>query len=187
MEEEAEARRLQQKQLQTMTEADFGFDEAEWAQGEDEQDPEHGTVVEKLPDVVVTEDTPVVERLKILKSRYPELEPLSREYTKLQTVYEELRTSATSMESKQPSKKRKAGHNEPVAPVSIAVLKWRALSTYLGSIAMYFAMLTSPASGKLEANAPMPPAELRQHPVMQSLLKSRQSWDAVKDLQLPET
>jgi U3 small nucleolar RNA-associated protein 3 len=189
LEEEAEARRLQQKQLQTMTEADFGFDEAEWAQGEDEQDAEHGTVVEKLPDVVVTEDTPVVERLKILKSRYPELEPLSKEYTKLQAVYEELQLSANaaSVESKQHSKKRKACTDEPVAPVSIAVLKWRALSTYLGSIAMYFAMLTSPASGKSEANAPMAPAELRQHPVMQSLLKSRQSWDAVKDLQLPET
>ena len=188
LEEEAEARRLQQKQLQSMTEADFGFDEAEWAQGEDEQDVEHGTVVEKLPDVVVTKDTPVVERLKILKSRYPELEPLSKEFTKLQATYEELRVSANaaSMESKQPSKKSKAGNDGRAAPVSITSLKWRALSTYLGSIAMYFAMLTSPASGKSEANAPMSPSELRQHPVMQSLLKSRQSWDAVKDLQVPE-
>jgi U3 small nucleolar RNA-associated protein 3 len=165
-----------------MTEADFGFDESEWAQAEDEQAAGHGTVVEKLPDVVVTEDTPAAERLKILKSRYPELEPLARDYAALQSIYEELRIASTS--TQQLSKKRKADQGEP-AP-SIALLKWRALSTYLGSIAMYFAIFTAPASGKSEASAPLSPAELRQHPVMQSLLRSRQSWDAVKDLQLSE-
>jgi U3 small nucleolar RNA-associated protein 3 len=170
-----------------MTEADFGFDESQWAQAGDELDAGHGTVIEKLPDVVVTEDTPIVERLKILKSRYPELEPLSRDYTSLQTTYEELQVAAeTASASTQKSpKKRKAGQEEPTP--SIAVLKWRALSTYLGSIAMYFAILTAPASEKSQANVPTSPAELRQHPVMQSLLRSRQSWDTVKDLQLPQT
>lgn len=189
LEEEAEARRLQQKQLQSMTEADFGFDDSEWAQVDTEQDAGHGTVIEKLPDVAITETTPVVERLKILKSRYPELEPLAKDYTELHSVLEELKMAAHSdlTSTKQPSKKRKADQDEPVAPVSVALLKWRALSTYLGSIAMYFAILTAPASGKPEANAPMPPAELRQHPVMQNLLRSRQSWDTAKDLNLPET
>lgn len=170
-----------------MTEADFGFDESEWAQAEDERDAGHGSVTEKLPDVVVSEDTPVAERLKILKSRYPELEPLSRDYTSLRTTYEELQivVNTASASTQKFSKKRKAGQDEPTP--CIAVLKWRALSTYLGSIAMYFAIMTAPASGKSEASAPTSPAELRQHSVMQSLLRSRQSWDTVKDLQLPQT
>ena len=183
LEEEAEARRLQQKQLLNMTEADFGFDEIEWAQAEDEQDAGHGMVVEQLPDVAVTEDTPVVERLKILKSRYPELEPLARDYAELQARLDDLKAAAdnVSTNTKQASRKRKAGQDKPTTPISAPLLKWRALSTYLGSIAMYFALLTAPASGKSGAVAPMPPTELRQHPVMQSLLRSRQSWDSVKD------
>lgn len=184
MEEEVEARRLQQKQLQGMTEADFGFDESEWAQAEDERDAGYGIVLEKLPDVVVTEETPITERIKILKSRYPELEPLSRDYIALQPIHRELQIAANlvSIGLSLTSKKRKADQVEP--PPSITALKWRALSTYLGSIAMYFVILTAPASGKKDASAPLSPTELRKHPIMQSLLRSRQSWDAVKDLQI---
>ena len=36
MEEEAEARRLQQKQLEGMTEADFGLDDIDWNDGDDQ-------------------------------------------------------------------------------------------------------------------------------------------------------
>jgi U3 small nucleolar RNA-associated protein 3 len=32
----------------------------------------------------------------------------------------------------------------------------------------------------------MPPRELRQHPIMQSLLRARQSWDSVKDLEVAD-
>ena len=189
LEEEAEARRLQQMQLQNMTEADFGFDEEEWAQVDDKKDPGQGTTVEKLPDVVVTEDTPVVERLKILKSKYPELEPLAQEYAALQDTLDELKVAASvdSVSTAQPSRRRKAGQDKNTASISASVLKWRALSAYMGSIAMYFALLTAPASGKSGPTAPMLPGAVRQHPIMQSLLRSKQSWDTVRNLPNPET
>lgn len=188
LEEEAEARRLQQKQMQNMNEADFGFEKSEWAHAENEQDTGYDIVVEKLPDVAVTEDTPVLERLKLLKSRYPELDPLARDYAALHVLLDELKlaTDNASTSTKQPSKKRKAEQDERTIPVSVPLVKWTALSTYLGTIAMYFALLTAPAIGKSGSVAPMPPAELRQHPVMQSLLMARHSWDSVKDFEVPD-
>src|ERR1700761_149977 len=59
LEEEAEALRLQKKQLQSMTPADYGFDEAEWqsSAGNVDQDEKAGNVVvEVLPQIVVSGD-----------------------------------------------------------------------------------------------------------------------------------
>ena len=101
LEEEAEARRLQQKQLQDMTEADFGFDELEWLKAsksvEDGEDDNGDNVIrEVLPKLQITDAMGPEERLRILRIRYPEFEPLAKEFIDLQAVHEGLKTAATA-------------------------------------------------------------------------------------------
>ncbi|CAG7955594.1 unnamed protein product [Penicillium salamii] len=177
LEEEQEAKRLQMKQLEAMNEADYGFDEAEWADaGKDAEDEDTGVVTEVLPQVEITEDMSTDEKLKILKSRYPEFEPLAKDFVDLQSTYKELEEAASNASAEDDSS------DEP-QPSSVAVVQFRALSAYLGVISMYFMLLSSPSPDATSEHVPMTPAELRQHPVMGSLLKFRKLWNTVKDLQ----
>jgi len=169
LEEEAEALRLQRKQLESMTAADYGFDEAEWQDGLDDNEQtmqDHGDVVtEKLPQLQIDNDMGPAERLKLLKSRYPEFEPLSKELLNLREAHEKLSHETAG---------RKQGPN--------ALAKLRAASAYLGSLTMYFALLTSPASdGNVKALA-MSAAQLRDHPVMDTLVQCRELWQRVQKL-----
>lgn len=169
-EEEAEARRLQQKKLQKMSEADFGFDEGEWM--DTKSDENDGDIVtEVLKDVEITPEMKTEERLRILHTRYPEFELLADELLQLQPVLEELQLSADTTET------------EGVSQLSI--LKTRALSAYIGSLTMYFAILTSPAKSGKSTAAAFDPLELRDHSIMESLLKCRELWSKVKDLKTP--
>ncbi|WPG99213.1 Hypothetical protein R9X50_00202400 [Acrodontium crateriforme] len=171
LEEEAEALRLQKKQLQAMTAADYGFDETEWQEqvAEKGNEDEQGRITEVLPQLQVADDMGPAERLKLLKSRYPEFEPLSSEMLKLQDIYTELRNEVESEES----------------GLNIAT-KFRALSAYLGSLTMYFSLLTSPAfKGEAGATA-LAANKLRDHPVMESLMECRELWTKVKDLPADE-
>jgi U3 small nucleolar RNA-associated protein 3 len=177
LEEEQEAKRLQIKQLEAMNEADYGFDESEWADaGKDSEDEDAGVVTEVLPQVEITEDMSTDEKLKILKSRYPEFEPLAKDFADLQTTYKDLQQAA----SETPTEDESA--DEP-QPSPVPVVKFRALSAYLGAISMYFMLLSSPSPDAISENVPMTPAELRQHPVMGSLVKFRKLWNTVKDLE----
>lgn len=193
LEEEAEARRLQELQLQKMTEADFGFDETQWMQdGEDTAEEVTGAITEKLPDIEIPSDMSAEDRLRILRSRYPEFEPLAKDFVELQGLHEDLLLAAKAAKAvivhKSSRKKRKLSEidsNTTLVPTPFAVVKLRALSAYLGAIAMYFALLTS-TKREAHATLAMPPAELRDHPVFQSLVKCRQLWDRVKDTPLPE-
>ncbi|EXJ86903.1 hypothetical protein A1O3_03857 [Capronia epimyces CBS 606.96] len=160
LEEEAEARRLQQKQLQSMTEADFGFDENAWVD-DSRQAPVNRPAVEKLPDVQVPEDATVEERLQTLRSRYPEFEPLTKDFLRLQDTYGELKKEAKLSSTDHADDNRRA----------VSLTKFRALSAYLGSVAMYLALLTSTKSGLALA-----PGELREHPVMDKLVRCRELW-----------
>ncbi|ETI20621.1 hypothetical protein G647_06963 [Cladophialophora carrionii CBS 160.54] len=159
LEEEQEARRLQEKQLKAMTEADFGFDESAWA---DDSQTDKRPTVERLPELQVPDSATDDERVNILKSRYPEFEPLSKDVLELQSTYQLLKKEA---ESQQPG-------NGPGPTV-----KFRALSAYLGSVAMYLSLLTSTKNGLA-----LPPGELRQHPVMANLVRCRQLWQEVESL-----
>nr|POE56868.1 uncharacterized protein c3b8.09 [Quercus suber] len=178
LEEEAEALRLQKKQLQSMTAADYGFDESEW-QDTDRQDgnaaDSAAVVTEVLPQLQISDDMGPAERLKLLKSRYPEFEPLSKELLNLQAVMEDLRSDASL------SKTRPAlGHTPRV------LTKHRAASAYAGTLTMYFSLLSSTvwsgASGVLAMSA----SQLRDHPVMEALVQCRDLWQRVKDLPLDE-
>lgn len=172
LEEEAEAKRLQQKKLQKMSEADFGFDENEWLDA-DNADNDGDVVTEVLKDIEITADMGSEERLNLLRTRYPEFESLASEFLKLQPLFESLQLEANEVAKSEKSTK---------AGTRLALIKLRALAAYLGALTMYFAIFTSPAkagSGKLSALDPM---ELRDHNVMESLLHCRELWSKVTNL-----
>jgi U3 small nucleolar RNA-associated protein 3 len=73
--------------------------------------------------------------------------------------------------------------SEEPQPSPVPVVKFRALSAYLGTISMYFMLLSSPSPDATSEHVPMTPAELRQHPVMGSLVKFRKLWNTVKNLE----
>ncbi|KAJ9668623.1 something about silencing protein 10 [Coniosporium apollinis] len=189
LDEEAEARRLQQKQLQAMTEADYGFDEADWMgaghDGEAEEAREEGDVVtEVLPQLQIAEDMGPAERLKLLKTRYPEFEPLAKEFLDLQSLHEELALAAAASKNLERSRNAaKAGSMR----TPVAVIKYRALAAYLAAISMYFALLTSASNEDDSLRAALAPAQLRDHPVMNSLVECRTLWTKIKDLRITET
>ena len=191
LEEEAEARRMQQKQLEGMTEADFGFDEQQLKQdGIVEDDDGQGTVTEKLPEIEIPADMPTVEKLKILKSRYPEFEPLAKDFVELRTVHAELKAAADAAQvAEGSSKKRKLKEMESksnfVAP-PVALIKFRSLSAYLGTIAIYFALLTSTSTMNKTSPLALAPGDLRDHPVIQTIVRCRQVWEEVRDIPIPE-
>ena len=116
------------------------------------------------------------EKLKILKSRYPEFEPLSKDFNDLQSTHKELQTQASNAQTPV------ADDEDEPQPASVAVIKLRALSAYLGAISMYFMLLASSSDGS-SGSVSMSPAELRQHPVMGSLVKFRKLWEKVKNVE----
>jgi U3 small nucleolar RNA-associated protein 3 len=193
LEEEREARRLQQKHVQNLTEADYGFEENQWAEEMTYGDEQPGdTFTERLPELEVKEDASPDEKSQFLKIRYPEFEPLARDFVELQGIHEELSLAAKAAEAafgiKDRAGKEKPGsvvEDMPVHKTPIATTKLRALSAYLGTIGMYFALLTSTTTSSSKALA-MSPAELRDHPIVQSLFRSRQLWEQMRDVPIPE-
>lgn len=191
LEEEAEARRLQQKQLQGMTEADFGFDEVDWKEtgkdGSGDEDGEGKVVREVLPKLEITDDMSPDERVRILRIRYPEFEPLAKEFMALRPVHEGLKTALMEAMAVYQNKTRKTevpSHFE--APnLSILDLKYRTLGCYLAALCMYFALFTSSAAGSDGKPAAMPAEELRDHTIMESLVQFRDNWRLAKDLPVP--
>ncbi|MCJ1465072.1 hypothetical protein MMC07_003688 [Pseudocyphellaria aurata] len=190
LEEEAEARRLQQKQLQGMTEEDFGFDEAEWREA-DKPDAEDGNENERenltfevLPQLEITDAMDPEERLKILRTRYPEFEPLAKEFTELQTVHEDLKLAASAATTVQRHLQSQVNGDEVKTPIE--VVKYGALSAYLAALCMYFALLTSTTAGDDGQRIAMPPAELRNHTIMETLVQCRELWRKVKDVPVPD-
>lgn len=194
LEEEQEARRLQQKHLQSLTEADFGFDENQWVEEDSAGDElRRDTFSERLPEPEIKEDASSKEKDMILKNRYPEFEPLAIDFLGLLKVHEELSLAATAAEAAIKMKvlqtQSKTGdHVEDnlLQTTPIATTKLRALSAYLGTIGMYFALLTSTAGSTSSSALAMSPAELRDHPIVQSLFRSRQLWEEIKDTKIPE-
>jgi U3 small nucleolar RNA-associated protein 3 len=172
LEEEAEAKRLQQKKLQKMSEADFGFDENEWLDVDNEDDNDD-VVTEVLKDVEITADMGTEERLSLLKKRYPEFESLSNEFLKLQPLLEDLRLEADTISTSKGS--TKSGR-------CLAKTKLRGLAAYLGALTMYFAVLTSTSKVGSSKPSALDPMELRDHTVMESLLQCRQLWSKVMHL-----
>ncbi|KAF2182269.1 hypothetical protein K469DRAFT_752342 [Zopfia rhizophila CBS 207.26] len=184
LDEEAEARRIQQNQLQGMTEADFGFDEEEWlGQKDGEKSVELRTVVtEVLPQLQITDDMPEEEKLKLLRSRYPEFDYISKEFLRLQRLHGELASAANVAEKLVKSRSGKGDKANGPRRTPMAVTKYRACAAFLAAMAMYFAILTSTAKEDGTPAVAMDPAELHEHPVMESLLKCQKLWARVDSL-----
>ena len=194
LEEEAEARRLQQRQLQGMTETDFGFDEKDWLEAgktvEDARDDD-GVHREVLPKVEITDALGPEERVQIMRRRYPEFEPLSREFLDLQSIYTELTNAAkdaagvTLFDKFKEASTTKSSRHLSVSE-TFSALKYRALCAYLGSLSMYFALLTSGTQlpdGKILAKAP---EDLQEHAIMETLVQCRALWERIQKISLQE-
>lgn len=192
LEEEQEARRLQQKNLQNLTEADFGFDENQWIDEPSAGDEAgRATFTERLPELEIKEDASSEELNQLLKARYPEFEPLAKDFVDLQKEHERLSLAAKAAEvsleaTSSPMKNNKGDtlRDMLTRSTSIATSKLRALSAYLGTIGIYLALLTSTAS--LSNKLALSPIELRDHPIIQSLVRSRQVWKEVENIQVPD-
>ena len=173
-----------------MTEADFGFDEADWletgkeVQGNaaNEGRTRHGVISEILPQLEPTDAMSPDERLNILRERYPEFEPLAKEFLNLQPLHEDLGLAATTALETQSSVQARGGNQERFPT---AVIKQRALGAYLAALCMYFTIFTSTASADAKTVA-MSPKELRDHPIMDSLVQCRELWLRARDLIIPE-
>lgn len=160
LEEEAEAKRLQQKKLSKMAEEDFLFDESAWldskADGEEDGDD---VVTEVLKDVEVTDDMTPDDRAKLLRSRYPEFEHLVAEFQELQPKLALLQKEAAGKPGK-----------------SIEAVRYWVLGCYVAALASYFAILTSPSRDGSTTSKVLNPSELRDHEVMETLVSCRNAW-----------
>lgn len=165
-----------------MTEADFGFDEEEWIGQDEEKDAETGAVVtEVLPQFQITENMTEEERMKIMRTRYPEFEHISREYLRLQPLHDELAAGANAAERLLKAQAAKTG-KEKIWSTPLAITKYRACAAYLAAMAMYFAVLGSTATDDGSPVIAMDPTELHEHPVMESLLKAQKIWTRIESL-----
>ncbi|EMD91438.1 hypothetical protein COCC4DRAFT_37475 [Bipolaris maydis ATCC 48331] len=184
LDEEAEARRIQKKQLQSMTEADFGFDQDEWL-GEDAEENAEGAAVvtEVLPQLQITDAMSQEEKMKIMRTRYPEFEHISKEYLRLQPLHEELAAAANAAER---VLKAQAAKNNRLVPTPMVITKYRACAAYLAAMAMYFAVLGSTATDDATPAIALDPVELHEHPVMESLLKCQKMWTRVESLPIAD-
>jgi U3 small nucleolar RNA-associated protein 3 len=183
VEEELEAKRLQQKQLQDMTEADFGFEDDAWTEQLGEGDAGNDTnarlVTEILPDIQISKEAGPEERLKVLKARYPEFEPLSKEFVELQNEYQKLAPDAEMARIALVEHTPIKGHIS--SGLHVAIVKYQALAAYMGITAMYFALLSSTADDQCAALAKAP-LQLRDHMIMDSLVKTRAVWQKARNL-----
>lgn len=165
LEEEAEAKRLQKKKLADMNEADFIFDEDEWAAPAEEVEEGAEVVTEELQDIEVTDDMDADERNRLLRARYPEFVPLVEEFETLQPQLLQLRKEAEGKPAK-----------------SLEVVRHWMLGCYVASLASYFAVLTSPSQEASKPTVSLSPVELRDHEVMETLVNCRDAWQLVRDL-----
>ena len=186
LDEEAEAKRLQQKQLAAMADTGmlFDVDEAESDEDDEEDEDEQAydeIVTERLPELEVPESLGAEERLKLLKTRYPELEGIAKDWLELHKLREQAERDASLVP--EILKLRAILHPSDAgsqAQSHVASIRYAALSAYLGACAMYFAVLTSPASNGSAGVLALAPRKLREHPVIQGLLEARQMWEEVR-------
>ena len=193
LEEEDEVRRLQRKQLERLTEEDFGLDELAWFEGDkddtarDREGSEDGVIRELLPEPEITESISSEERLNILRTRYPEFEPLSKEFIDLQSDFTDLTLAVEAFPHGNALDSVDQVQDHEIQKTPLLVLKHTTLRAYLGALCMYFVLLTSThedAGNKITAMSPM---KLRDHSIMNTLVQCRQLWEKFKDISTLET
>ena len=162
LDEEAEARRIQKKQLTGMVVEDFMLGLDDWATSTSTSRKTIATIIrtatartttETLPTKIPTNLSPK-ECLALLHTRNPEFESLAAEFLELQRVYPGIYSQAEE------------GNK-------VAGIRYTVLGMYLGVLAMYFALLTREGGGQ----------GVKEHGVMTELVRYRNLWGRVKGLQ----
>ncbi|ERS97927.1 hypothetical protein HMPREF1624_06098 [Sporothrix schenckii ATCC 58251] len=178
LEEEAEARRLQKKQLSRMKASDF-FDMDEWTEKKTDTTPgavataaaaagdgHTVTLTTKTNKEEIDSMTPE-EKAKFLKDYYPEFDPLCDDFVELEPLMHEYKALAEGKPSE-----------------SLEVVQFRALSCYVATICMYLSLFMSPSRDNPSGSRYIMDAdELHDHEVMQYLVDTRATWERVKNLQ----
>ncbi|KAJ6257329.1 hypothetical protein Dda_8218 [Drechslerella dactyloides] len=162
--EEAEARRIQQRQLRSMTAKDFGIDEDDWktstdAAGDAARETEKPETYESVTVKKITIPASSADQEELLRLLHPEFEPLRQEFLRLSPLHPEIMERA----------------KENTNPESVIRRKWIVLSSYLAVLSMYFAFMSQP---RPEGQA----VDLKDHPIMEALLKYRTEWLEVEGL-----
>ncbi|EPE06062.1 sas10 utp3 family protein [Ophiostoma piceae UAMH 11346] len=185
MEEEAEARRLQKKQLSRMKASDF-FDADDWTTDANASAPADqdaaaksastkgasasgpaGAVTMTIMSKSEIDTMTGEEKYKLLQEHYPELDHLCDEFTELEPLMTKYKEMAVGK-----------------APETLEVIQFRSISCYVATIALYFSILMSPSRD--DPNGPryvMDPEELHNHEVMEYLVVARNNWEWVKRVQ----
>ncbi|CAK7568080.1 MAG: something about silencing protein 10 [Sporothrix epigloea] len=168
LEEEAEARRLQKKQLSQMKAEDF-FDSDEWATAGTKNETQRGatvTLTTRTNKEEIDSMSPE-EKVKFLQDYYPEFDPLCDDFVELEPLMTKYKAQAEGKPSE-----------------SLEVVQFRALSCYVATICMYLSLFMSPSRDCPNGNRYiMDPDELHDHEVMQYLVDTRETWERVKRLQ----
>ncbi|CAK7243690.1 MAG: something about silencing protein 10 [Sporothrix thermara] len=184
LEEEAEARRLQKKQLSRMKAEDF-FDMDEWTTAgakDNSKGIADGTSASAAAAAAASGATVTLtthtnkeeidsmsseEKAKFLQDYYPEFDPLCDDFVELEPLMHEYKALAEGKPSE-----------------SLEVVQFRALSCYVATICMYLSLFMSPSRDNPNGNRYiMDPDELHDHEVMQYLVDTRETWERVKRLQ----
>ncbi|CAK7231469.1 something about silencing protein 10 [Sporothrix bragantina] len=175
LEEEAEARRLQKKQLSRMKAEDF-FDMDEWTTaGAKDKAKDSAAAAASGATVTLTTRTnkeeidsmSSEEKTKFLQDYYPEFDPLCDDFVELEPLMNEYKALAEGKPSE-----------------SLEVVQFRALSCYVATICMYLSLFMSPSRDSPNGNRYIMDAdELHDHEVMQYLVDTRETWERVKRLQ----
>ncbi|KAF3940979.1 hypothetical protein ABW19_dt0208410 [Dactylella cylindrospora] len=168
--EEAEARRLQRKQLQSMSAKDFGVDEDDWKQPDNVEDAARTEKEDDTtPSVFSKKKIQIPEsdedKLELLHLLHPEFEHLRNEYTRLAPLHKDIEAKGKNRDSSSVVRKR-----------------WVVLTAYLGVLSMYFALLTQERP-KGET------VDIRDHSIMDALVKWRMMWldmEKIEDEATPE-
>ena len=186
LDEEQEALRIQRKHLQSLDKSDYGLDEEQWKEKDTRDTPDEngeggglGMSTEILPLKQVTEDMSPNERLDILNRRYPEFEPLSQEFTALQKLHKTISTQISRLKESEIYQHKGVG--------SSIIIKQHALTAYLASLTLYFAILSTPLATGGSGTTIIAPADLRVHPIMDSLYRCRKLWENVRQHQTDDT
>ncbi|EDO15258.1 hypothetical protein Kpol_461p12 [Vanderwaltozyma polyspora DSM 70294] len=158
---EKEALRQQKKHLQDLNMEDYLDDEVEeeWAKSAKEFDMGEFRDTTKQSDqnVTISDIKNMSDEAKInyLKTMFPEFLPLSKELSQLSPVLEMLKSQDDT---------------------EFVKIKVMALSSYLATISSYFSILL------LELNNNDESVTMKDHPVMESILTSKEVWRQASEL-----
>ncbi|ODQ79993.1 hypothetical protein BABINDRAFT_13584 [Babjeviella inositovora NRRL Y-12698] len=148
---EKEAIRQQKQHLQDLNMDDYVDEDmmTEWTKTEAREDAANNILAGAQPDVSQMD---VQAKLSLLKTQHPEFIPLAKEYQALKQELQML------------------GQANVVDRV-----RYTALSTYLGTVASYFAIFMAQVRAEDVFS-------MKEHPVMESILSTREVWRQAKEL-----